>query len=86
MVAVYFSPRRVYSSESVRQADLGARKLRMSSQHSSGGRTSEAYLVIAPCYISCTQLGWAKRTASAENVSWDSNTLTAPKTIQTSHH
>ena len=65
VVAVYFSPRRVYTSESVRQADLGARKLRMSSQHSSGGRTSEAYLAIAPCYISRTQLGWAKRTATA---------------------
>ena len=37
VVAVYFSPRRVYTSESVCQADLGARRLRMSSQHSSGG-------------------------------------------------
>ena len=52
VVAVYFSPRRVYTSESARQADLGARRLRMSSQHSSGGRTSEAYLAIAPCCIS----------------------------------
>ena len=53
------------SLESVRQADLGARRLRMSSQHSSGGRTSEAYLAIAPCCISRTQLGWANRTATA---------------------
>ena len=56
VVAAYFSPRRVYTSESVRQANLGARRLRMSSQHSSGGRTSEAYLAIAPCCISRTQL------------------------------
>ena len=62
VVAVYFSPRRVYTSESVRQVDLGARRLRMSSQHSSGGSTSEAYLAIAPCCISRTRLGWAKRT------------------------
>ena len=59
VVAVYFSPRRVYTSESVRQAHLGARRLRMSSQHSSGGSTSEAYLAIAPCCISRTQLGQA---------------------------
>ena len=34
---MYFSPRRLYTSETVRQAGLGARRLRMSSQHSFGG-------------------------------------------------
>ena len=65
VVAVYFSPRRVYTSESVRQADSGAHRLRMSSQHSSGGRTSDAYLANPPYCISRAQLGWAKRTATA---------------------
>ena len=64
VAAVYFNPRRVYTSERVRHADLGARKFKMSSQHSSSGRTSEAYLVIASCCTSQTQLGWAQRTAT----------------------
>ena len=44
-------PWRVYTSKRVRHVDLGARRFKMSSQHSSGGRTSEAYLVMA-------QNGW----------------------------
>ena len=55
MVAVYFSPRRVYTSESVRQADLGARRLRMSSQHSSGGEHLGGVLGDCPLlYLSYT--------------------------------
>ena len=57
---MYFDPQRVYTSERVRHADLGARRFMMSSQHSSGGRTSEAYLVIASCCTSRIQPGWAK--------------------------
>ena len=55
-------PRRVYTSERVRHADLGTRRFKMSSPHSSARRTSEAYLVIACC---TTQLGWAKHTATS---------------------
>ena len=46
VAALYFNLRRVYTMESVHHADLGGRRFKMSSQHSSGGRTSEAYLVI----------------------------------------
>ena len=59
VAAAYFNTQRVYNSERVRPADLGARRFKMSSQRSSGGRTSEAYLVIACCCTSRKQLGWA---------------------------
>ena len=52
VVAVYFNPRRVYTSERVRHADLGAPRFKMSLQHSFRGRTSGAYLVIASCCTS----------------------------------
>ena len=63
MVAVYFSPRRVYTSESVRQADLGACRLRMSSQHSSGGEHLGGVLGDCPLlYLAYTAwLGQANR-------------------------
>ena len=38
VAAVYFNPRMVYTSERVRHANLGARRFKMSSQHSSGGK------------------------------------------------
>ena len=53
---VYFNPRRVYTSERVHHAYLGVCRFKMSSQYSSWGRTSEAYLVIASCCTSRTQL------------------------------
>ena len=65
VAAMSFHPWRVNTWESVHHADWGARRLRMSSQHSSGASTSEAYLVIALCCTSRIQLGWAKRTATA---------------------